>query len=1066
MKTKFSGMLALFLALVVQFAIAQEKTITGTVSDNSGLPLPGTTVLIKGTSTGTSTDFDGNYSIKANTGDVLVYSFVGYTTKEITIGSSSTINVTMQEDAAVLEEVVVTALGIKRQKRSLGYAATAIDDEQLTEVTTVNPLESLSGKVAGVDITAPNQPGASPRVILRGYTSLNGNGPLYVVDGTPISSSVNTGSVSGRTTDVNRSFDGGSNINDIDPNSIESINILKGGAATALYGSRAANGAIIITTKKGKADQKLTVEIKSSIDFLEVSRVPHLQYQFGQGWDGLGYSFTPAGTLGASNENGSWGPEFNGEIRTWGQIVNNSQLIKPYVALEDQMLDFFDIGNTYANTIRLSGGSDNSDFSLTFSRLDTDGVFPTDADALKKNTLSVNAGLSRDRFRVRIAANYAQTRQNAINTGQGDDAGQGATLVQELLQVPTDVSIIDMKDYLGNPFYGNDWFYTPYARNPYWVLNENATNVRRENLYGNINFQYDILSNLIGTFQLGTNIVNNGVHSHGAVVNFTPGSANDALGQNPIVGGVTELMSQRRQYEALLYFDYNTELSDDFGLEANLGGELRNSQFSSLDVTVTNLDVPNFYEISNSAVTPITEQNDSQLKNYSLFGSLTLNYKDRIYLNLTGRNEWASTLGIGNNSFFYPSANMSAIVVDNGQHFVKLRGGYSQLANSAAVYLTQSEAAQGENDGYFGKILYPFGGVNSFEIGRTLGNAGIKPEFTDEYEVGAEVALFNRRVTIDAAYYNKKTDGVITQLQLPPTTGYREIFGNYMDVENKGVELAVGLVPVRTDDFSWNIDYTFTKNKNEVTRLPEGSEKLLLNSAYSVSFYAIKGQPLGVFQALGPKTNDTGQIIVGDDGYPETTDEEVTLGDSQRDFVMGLQNTFKYKNFRLSFAFDWKEGGEMYSYTSRLLGFTGNSPATTYNDRLPFIIPNSVVDNGDGTYSENTTPVGFEDVGGYYNASNNPSTEATNHIIDKTFVRLRDASLSYSFPSNWIENTGISDLTVSLYGRNLFMWTPDENPYVDPEVTSFGGADLVTEFGEFAANPAQRTYGFSLKMTF
>ncbi|PWH84269.1 SusC/RagA family TonB-linked outer membrane protein [Algibacter marinivivus] len=1067
MKKKFSRLLTLILALTVQLTFAQGKTISGTVTDNSGLPLPGATVLVKGTSSGASTDFDGKFSIQANQGDALVFSYVGYSTQEVVVGSSATIDVKLLEDAQALQEVVVTAFGKKKQKRSLGYAATAIQGDQLTEVATLNPFESLSGKVAGLDITAPNQPGASTKVILRGYSSLSGNGPLYVIDGTPISSGSNSGNTgTGLATDVNRSFDGGTNINDLDANAIASINVLKGGAATALYGSRANNGAIIITTKKGRSG-KVKVEMNSSIDFLEVARIPHLQQRWGQGWNGVDFSGLPAGGTGATNENGSWGPLFNGELRVWGQIVDNAQQIKPYSNLEDNIKDVYDIGNSYTNSFRISGGNDKNDFSLLFTRVDTDGIIPTDADALNRNTLTLNSGISGERFRLRVNANYAQTRQNAVNTGQGDNAGEGESFMQELIQIPRGVSAIDLQDYTNNPYNNNDNFYTPYSRNPYWVLNENATNLTRERFYGNINFSYDITDNLVGTFQTGADILNRGRHSHGAVVNYTPGSPNALLGATANVGGVTETTNQLKRYESFLTFDYNTQLGEDFGLEASLGGSHANSTASSLFVSITNLDIPNFYEISNSAVLPTTAQNDSKSLLYSVFSSATLSFKERFYLNLTARNEWTSTLAIGNNSFFYPSANISAIVMDNGKHFLKARGGFASTAKGAGLYLTESSATPAVSGAYFGQISFPFNGLNSFEIGRILGNADIEPEFTDEFEIGLEGRFFNNRITADLAVYSKKTDGAIIGLLLPNSTGYGSITGNFMDIENKGVEVALGFVPIRTDDFSWNIDYTFTKNENEVTGLPTGLDEILINGSFGVNFYAEKGQPLGVFKARTPQTNADGQVVVDPNtGIPLQTTDEQTLGNSQRDFVMGLQNTIKYKNFRLSFAFDWKEGGLMYSYTSRLLGFTGNSIATTYNDRNTFIVPNSVNDNGDGTYSENTTPITFGNVTGFYSASNNPSTEAENHVIDKSFIRLRDMSLSYNFPQSIIGKTGLNSLSLSLYGRNLFLWTPDDNPYVDPEVTSFGGNDLATEFGEFAANPAQRTYGMALKMSF
>jgi TonB-linked SusC/RagA family outer membrane protein len=1060
------NLILLFFFISITSVLAQEKTISGTVTDDSG-GLPGVSIIIKGTATGTETDFDGNYSIKVNTGDVLVFSFVGMATKEITVGDSNIINVVLEADN-VLEEVVVTAFGKKKQKRSLGYAATSVSGDKLTEVATLNPFESLSGKVAGVNITSPNQPGASTKIILRGFSSVSAvNGPLYVIDGTPISSASNSSSDSGLTTGVGRSFDGGTNINDLDANSIASINILKGGAATALYGSRASSGAIIITTKRGRSGQRVKVEVNSSIDFSEVARIPHLQQSYGQGWNGVDFSGLPAGGLGATNENGSWGPAFNGETRVWGQIVNASQQLKPYVNLENNIKDFYDTGTTYTNSIRVSGGGETSDFSLIFTRVDTDGIIPTDADALTRNTFSLNSGISGKKFRLRVNANYAQTRQNAVNTGQGNNAGEGETFMQELIQIPRGISVLDLRDYQNNPFNNNDNFYTPFSRNPYWVINENATNISRERFYGNINLSYDITPNLIGTIQIGADVLNGGRHSHGAVINYTPGSPQALLGGTTNAGGVTETTNQVRSYESFLTFDYSKDLSEDFTLEASLGGSLNNNNTSSLFVNVTNLDIPNFYEISNSAVLPITAQNNSQRKAYSTFGSATLSYKERIYLNLTARNEWSSTLAIGNNSFFYPSVNLSAIVIDNGDHFLKIRGGFASLANDAGIYNTESSALQASAVAYFGAINFPFAGLNSFEIARRLGNIDIEPEFTDEYEIGFEGRFFNNRITADVAYYEKTTDGAIIPLLLPNSTGYGSIVGNFLDLENKGIEVALGLVPLRTDNFSWNLDYTFTKNRNKVTSLPEGLDKLLINSSFGINFYAVPGQPLGEFQGRIPQVNDAGQIVVDPNtGIPLQTTDEQTLGNSERDFVMGLQNTFKYKNFRLSFGIDWKEGGLMYSYTSRLLGFTGNSIATTYNNRRTFIVPNSVVDNGDGTFSENTTAVNFGAVTGFYSASNNPSTEATNHVIDKTFIRLRDLSLSYNLPSKIIEKAGFTKASISIYGKNLALWTPDENPYVDPEVTTFGGNDLVTEFGEFAGNPAQRTYGFALKLAF
>lgn len=1064
MNTRANSIFTLLLAFIVQLSFAQTKTISGNVSDETG-PLPGVSIVIKGTTSGTESDFDGNYAVTASVGDVLEFSFVGMTTQEMTVGAESIMNLVLASDN-VLDEVVITAFGKKKQKRSLGYAATAISNDELTEVNNSNPFESLSGKIAGVDITSPAQPGASTKVVLRGFSSLSNNSPLYVVDGTPISSENNSGSVSGDVDDFNRSYDGGTNINDLDPNNIENINILKGGPAAALYGSRASNGAIIITTKKGKAGQKIKVDINSYVDFSEVSRVPHLQNEFGQGWNGYGYSSLPSGGQGASNENGSWGPLYDGKIRVWGQIANNAQQMKPYVNLKNNVKDFYDIGNTFTNSMRLSGGGEKTDFSISYSGVNSDGIIPTDADAYRRKTLGINTGLTNDKFAIRVSANYAQTRQNAVNTGQSDNAGEGNTLGEDILQVPRDVSVVDLEDYTNNIFNTPSYYYTPYSTNPYFSLNENATNINRDRLYGNINLSYKLSPNLTATLQAGGDFINGKVHSHGAIDKYIDGSPNNLLGANETVGGVTENTNQSSRYENFFTLDYDTEINDDFSIDATLGATYTNISGSSLQVTITDLDIPDYYEISNSANPSVNIQNNYRSKTYSAFAATTLSFKERIFLNLTGRNEWTSTLSPGNNSYFYPSANISGIAVDNGKHFVKVRMGYAQLANGAELYKTESIAVQAEADAYFGSINFPFNGINSFEIGRTLGNKNIKPEFTDEYEVGIEGRFFNSRITTDISLYRKVTTGAILEQTLANSTGYGFVTGNFIDLENQGIELALGIVPIQTEDFRWNINYTFTKNEGKVLKLPEGIDEFLITGVNTINFYAVEGRPLGVFKTRVPEVNEDGQTVVdANTGYPTQTLESEEVGTSQRKFIMGLQNTLKYKNFRLSFGFDWKEGGIMFSRTANLLGFVGNSILTTYNQRNPFIVPNSVIDNGDGTYSENTQHIDFESVTSFYSDADNPSIEPTTSLFDKSFIRLRDLSLAYSFPTDLIDPIGLDNLTVSIYGKNLMLWTPDDNPYVDPEISTFG-ADIKSEFGEYSGNPAQRSYGFALKVSF
>ncbi|MBF4465744.1 SusC/RagA family TonB-linked outer membrane protein [Flavobacterium sp. LC2016-12] len=1061
MKLKFNGFLVLLLVLVAQLTFAQERAVSGTVSDNAGMPLPGVSVLVKGTKTGTQSDFDGKFSIKASSSQVLVFSYIGMKTQEVA-ATSATINVKLADAGAQeLEGVVVTAFGIKREKKSLGYATTTLKSEQITAVVNTNPFETLSGKIAGVDITAPSQPGAATKVIIRGLNSINGaTGPLYVVDGSPINNTT-TGSTS-----TTRSYDSGNGISDLDPNNIESMTVLKGAAASALYGSRAGGGVIIITTKKGKANTGIKVDVLASTEFSEVARVPHLQNQFGQGWNGAGYS----GTNSYSNENGSWGPAFNGEVRPWGTVYDNSQQIKPYVGLNDNIRDFYDTGSLATQSVSLSGGGDTSDFSLVFSNVNSDGVVPTDADLYKKQSLGFNGGLKSNKFTLRTALNYVYKNQSAVNTGQGDDAGQGSTLQQDLLQIPRDISVVDLRDYKGNVFNSPDYYFTPYAANPYFSINENSTKIYGHNIFGNVNLSYKLTDKITATWQVGGNVRSERFKSYGAIVNYLPGSAQDEAGANPVVGGVTEGRSEYSEVDTFFNLNYNTNLSEDWTLNLLGGFNFNKRETDQLFNSITNLGIPGYYELSNSAVRPVITQANSLRRTGAVYGSAEFAFKNRYFATITGREDVTSTLPIGNNAYFYPALSLGAIVIDNGNTFLKLRGAASKIANDTQAYVTEDSYVAGSAAANFGQLASPLGGVSFYEASGRLGNPDLKPESTVEYEIGAEGSFFKNRISYDIALYHKTTSDLIVNLPLDPSTGYTGKFINAGDIVNKGIELSITASPIKNKDFSWNLTYTFTKNMNEVTELNGGLPYVDLVPAYGVTFRATKGEPIGTFYAQVPKTNAAGQYIVNSaTGMYEVSDDIQKVGDSQRDFVMGLQNTFKYKNFNLGFSLDWKQGGEFYSYTKRLSHFVGNGIETVYNDRQPFIVPNSVNENIDPvtkavTYTENTTAIAWDKVTSFYNTSNNPGIEGT-HVIDKTFVRLREINFNYDFPSALSKNMGLNKITFGIYARNLFMWTPGENPYTDPETGTYG-TGVISDFGEFAANPSQRSVGGVLKLSF
>lgn len=1070
MKSRLTNYLALAFVLFLQFAFAQERTVTGTVSDSKGMTIPGASVIVKGTNQGTQADFDGKFKIQASPTQTLVFSYIGMTTKEV-LASSTVLNVKLEDNAKELEGVVVTSLGIKKQKKSLGYATATVSGKDFTEVNNTNAFESLSGKLAGVDISAPAQVGAASKVVIRGFNSLsNTAGVLYVVDGSPINNA-SASNAESNSTNINRSFDGGNGIGDIDPNNIESMTVLKGAAASALYGSRAGQGVILITTKSAKNKSKISVEINSSTDFSEVARVPKFQNKFGQGWNAKSYSsWGGQPNNNASNENGSWGPAFNGELRPWGSIYENSQQIKPYVALKNNVRDFFDIGSTSTNNIRLSGGGENSNFSLSFTDVKANGVIPTDADKYKRQTFGLNAGVGNEKLTIKTSLNYVKKDQNAVNTGQGEAAGQGDVLTQEILQVARDISVVDLKDYKNNPFNNNDNFFTPYASNPYWTINENSTKINGNRLFGNANIAYNINKKLTLSYQVGGDYGVEKIKSYGAIVNYTPGSPQADAQKIETVGGVSEETRENIQYDTNLTLNYINDLTEKLKMNALVGFNTNERRFSSNESIITNLSIPNYYELGNSAVKPRIVQDDSLRRSYGLFASLETSFVDRLFLTITGRNDWTSTLPKGSNSYFYPSVALSGIAIDNSNHFLKLRAAYAKIANDTDPYQTLNGLRQGDAILGFGNIRLPFNNVNGYEYSSNLGNPNLKPEITTEVELGFESNFFKKRVNLDVSLYNRETKDLLFQRPLPTSTGFFSQTENICDLRNRGIEVVLNLVPIRTENFQWDVTTTFTKNNSEVLSIAGGVDKINLDSQYAISFNAQVGEPLGVFATRVPAVNSEGKYVVNEEtGYYKVTDDEQKIGDSQRDFIMGLKNRISYKNIALNFGIDWKQGGEMYSYTKRLSHFTGNGIETIYNDRNPFVIPNSVneiVDtNGNVTgYKENSTPIGLEGVTDFYNSSTNPGIERT-HVIDKTFVRLRDVSLVFTAPTNLVKRLGLSNASFTLYGKNLALWTPDENPYVDPELSTFGSG-LLSEQGEFGANPSQRSYGVSVKLTF
>jgi TonB-linked SusC/RagA family outer membrane protein len=1054
MKTKLNGLLTLFFALMMQISFAQERTVSGTVTDQTGFPVPGVNVVVMGTTTGTQTDFDGKYQIQASPTQTLVFSYIGMKTQQV-VAASATLNVTMADDVQELETIVVTAVGIRREKASIGSASTTLRSEDIVRGSQPNINDALKGKVAGVVISnASTDPGASSGVIIRGFSSLTGNNqPLYVVDGIPINNVTNYSS------NLNGGYDFGRGTNDINPDDIASLTVLKGASATALYGSRAANGVIMITTKRGQQG-KLAVDFSTTTSFTQILRTPKYQNKFGQGWDGQH----------RLNENGSWGPRFDNQPRIWGNVVNNQQLIKPYSFQEDQLENFFDIGRSTVNTLAISGGSGDSSVRLSYSNTQQDGIYPTDADSFERNTLGLSGTTKVSGVTIAGNMNYINTGGSSVGTGQG------LSVMNNLMQIPNDIPISEFKDYKG-PFHSVSNYYTPYGvTNPYFTLNENGSDYNKERFFGSVEVSSDINKWSSFTYRFGFDQQTDFLRAWTAEVAPEPGTYNS--GQTDTPGTYGESTNMIKQLNHDLLYNLNFDLTEKISLASTFGFNVNARTTNYLSANVGSQDIPGFYSLSNTGDSPSVLTQRTTRKLYGLYNSSTLSYDNMLYLTTNIRNDWYSTLPKANRSVLYGGVNTSWIVsntfegIKSVANYLKLRAGYGETGvdtDPYSVFPVFSPTVI-DNQG-FGTIDFPFGGLNAYGVGNIAGNANLKPERRKEFEVGVEASFFNNRISLDATYYNARVENQILgrpiYLPLAPSSGYTGQTANVGTIANEGFEALLTLQWLKNSDngFNWSTSVNFAKNNSILKKLDPRLRQVELGGLSNITFIAKQGQPVGLISGPVAQTDPNGNIIVDTNGVPVGTTTPQIYGDTQYDYTMGVGNTLSYRGVSLNFTFDIRQGGLMYSRTADVTRFTGNSITTTYNDRQPFVVPGSVIKetapDGSVTYTPNTVAVDTDHMDDYYSSS--ALSRAT--VIDKSFIKLREVILAYDFPKKYLDKTFIQGLTISLIGRNLFLWTPRSNQYIDPEVSTFG-TDIQGQFGEFSANPSTRSMGFSLRANF
>ena len=1097
MKTKFSLTLTLLLVLVVQLTFAQKKTISGTVSDTSSLPLPGASVLIKGTASGTSSNFDGKYSIEVSQGQTLVFTFIGYTTQEIIVGSSNTLNVSLQEDTSALDEVVITALGISRDKKSLGYATQEVQGDQLTVVKSGNFVNALSGKASGIKITKTTNMGGSTNVLIRGNTSLTGNNQaLFVIDGVPVSNrNTNT---RGQEQGSGGHYDYGNAASDINPEDIESINILKGAAASALYGSRAANGVIMITTKKGGKSKGFGVTVNSGVTFGSIDKSTFIKYQdqYGAGYgpyyddpsaqffyedidgDGTKDLVVPLG------EDASWGAAFDPTLLVYqwdafDPANPNFGQQTPWVNAKNGPITFFETPVTLTNSVSLDKGFDDGSFRINYTNFDQTGLMPN--SSIKKHNFSMSGRFDlNEKLHASGYANYIKTNGLGRNTtGYGDNIIGGFkqwwhTNVD--IQQQKDIYFQTRRNVTWNP--GSGYLtgdLTPiYWDNPYWTRYENYQSDERNRFIGNTSLTYDIKDWLTITGRVATDTYNELQEERRQVgsvpTDFGIGTGADgSIDRNTVDSGYMrrDITATETNYD--LMFNVDKDLSESLNLKAILGVNINRSEFSRLtSATQGGISVPGLYTLKNSR-NPLALPVETVWKNGTdgIYGSVSLGYNDTFYLDATLRRDHVSTLPKDNSTFYYPGISGSFIfskLVDvDWLSFGKFSANYAEVGNGAAG------ANQLED---FYDVNTPFGSAST-SVGDTKNNPNLKPERTKSYEFGLELKFLKNRLSLDVAYYRSNSIDQIVGVRVSEASGYLYKRVNAGEIENKGIELSLSGILIKKDNFVWNTQVNWTRNRNKVLSLPEGLQTLQLGSFQGgITINAQIGQPYGViygsdYTYLDPKnpTPETRLINATSGEYMKTSTSDNVIGDSNPDWQMGINNRFSYKNVTFSFLIDIQEGGSIWSLDQYYGLATGLPAETAFLNDLGNPVRNTIA-NGGGFInvgvnpggSTNTTRIRADRFGALGYRRGLPDKAFS---YDAGYIKLREVALTYNVPEKLLENTFITGASFSAVGSNLWM---DKNlPHADPE--SGLGAGNIQGYS-VGSLPSTRDFGFNVKLQF
>ncbi len=1087
----------LFLLCSVAGLYGQGRTITGRVTDEvDASPLIGASILAKtdpGTSQiGTIADLDGNFTLELPAGiNTIVVSYVGYETREFSVEGLSTINVTLGMSSTALDEVVITALGIKKEKKALGYSFSEVDGDELTTNRDVNFINSISNKVAGVNISqTAGGAGTSSRIIIRGVKSLSTESqPLIVVDGVPIDNSVNDVSWYG-------GLDYGNSMVGISPDDIETMSVLKGPNAAALYGSRAATGVILITTKKGSAGEQLSVTLNSNFMFDRAYIVAQYQNEYGLGFGGniTKQALSPeqveiygVDSARYSYGTGSWGPKMDG---TW-EVLNWNGKFTTVTPQPDNAKDYYEHGYTLTNTVGISNGSEKFNWRLALASLNNKGLKPNSTYDRYNVSFNMNSKLNKYAS-VNFKGSYL--REDAFNRVGMSDSRTGS---RNFVWMPRSVNINTLReDYKNDNGLEQNWRFTDdWMTNPYWEAFENYNNDTKDQFIGFVKLDLNLTPWLKGFVR--TSMDTYGTKRYNRV-------GNGALRENG-EGSYTEQWVNYRSmsHDFLLTADKN--IGENFNLTGNLGGNYYRSDVDYQSTTIIGLAVPNFFSLNNPKYPDQTSAGSSKSTKViqSLYGSAQLQYKNWIYLELTGRNDWTSTLPVDNNSYFYPSINTSFVFSEafgmgkNFLSFGKIRGSYAFVGNDTGPHKLSWRF-----------INQAYGAVPAVYLQGVGFNPDLKPERTGSWEVGTDLRFWMNRLSLDLTYYNEITYDQIVQAEISPSSGVASILTNGGEISNKGIELMLDISPVRTSDFNWDISLNFARNRNEVLSLAEELERLPITGESQINILAVPGLPYGEitgarFMRYYKTDSITGQVLddpnngrplVGDDGFFVMDSIWGPIGNITPDWSGGITNNLRFKGLSLTFTIGFQRGGDIFSKTNKY-GMDMGQFVETLEGRDSWYASSTqeqlvgrmgqrdangdpILDvNGDQVFDPQSDPVGIvaegvladgsENIRGvdpqFYQHQRKWGGIAELDIYDASYVKLRDLTINYDFPASWFNNKVIKSASLAFVGRNLWLIYSGV-PNVDPESAFSSNNNGIGQ--EYASMPSTRSYGFNLKLVF